>query len=446
MSNQTKNALVKDYEREPVPQEKRKGWGRLSLVWLGGIIALSATALGGALGGGMAFNEAVIASFIGCFLLAILSALCGVVGAKTGLSTPIVSMFALGRYGSYAVSIIIAIALFGWFGVQLDLFGSSLHYVIQEVFGASVHPKILIVIGGVLMTTTAFVGYKAIEKLSIISVPLLGLLLVASVVKVLEEKSLSEVLDAPLSGDPLTIGVSVSLIIGSLATGAIIGPDISRYARSTKDAVISSFVGFFGGFSIVLILAAILAKATTQVDIVAIMLGLGWGTAGMLILILAQWTTNDNNLYSSALGFAVVFKKVPKYALTIVAGIIGTVLAVAGIYDNFIPFLIFLSALIPPIGGVYAGNYLLNREKFSYENLGNVKNADSVGIAIWMIATLVAFATTPSPTGFGLFTLTGASGFDAFLVAFVLQLIASKVQKNKELGSAQLENQGRKIG
>lgn len=446
MSNQNKKPLVKDYEREPVPQDQRKGWGRLSLVWLGGIIALSATALGGALGGGLSLSEAVIASFIGCFLLAILSALCGVVGAKTGLSTPMVSMFALGRYGSYAVSIIIAVALFGWFGVQLDLFGSTLHYVIKDIFNVSIHPKILIVIGGILMTTTAFIGYKAIEKLSIISVPLLGILLIASLFKVMSGRSFSEVLDTPLTGDPLTIGLSVSLIIGSLATGAIIGPDISRYARSTKDAVISSFVGFFGGFSVVLIIAAILAKATAEVDIVAIMLGLGWGTAAMMILILAQWTTNDNNLYSSALGFAVVFKKVPKYALTITAGIIGTVMAVAGIYDSFIPFLIFLSALIPPIGGVYVGNFLLNRDKFNYKNLENVKNVNLVGIVIWGIASLVAFATTPSPNGFGLFTLTGASGFDAFLVAFVLQLIASKVLKDKQQSHVQLENQGRKIG
>jgi cytosine permease len=446
MSNQNKKPLVKDYEREPVPQDQRKGWGRLSLVWLGGIIALSATALGGALGGGLSLSEAVIASFIGCFLLAILSALCGVVGAKTGLSTPMVSMFALGRYGSYAVSIIIAIALFGWFGVQLDLFGSTLHYVIKDIFNVSIHPKILIVIGGILMTTTAFIGYKAIEKLSIISVPLLGILLIASLFKVMSDRSLSEVLDTPLTGDPLTIGLSVSLIIGSLATGAIIGPDISRYARSTKDAVISSFVGFFGGFSVVLIIAAILAKATAEVDIVAIMLGLGWGTAAMMILILAQWTTNDNNLYSSALGFAVVFKKVPKYALTITAGIIGTVMAVAGIYDSFIPFLIFLSALIPPIGGVYVGNFLLNRDKFNYKNLANVQNVNLVGIVIWGIASLVAFATAPSPNGFGLFTLTGASGFDAFLVAFVLQLIASKVLKNKQQSYVQVENQGRKIG
>lgn len=444
MVNKNEANLVQDFELEPVPQDKRKGWGKLSIVWIGGIVALSATALGGALGGGLSMTDAVIASFVGCFILAILSALCCVVGAKTGLSTSLVSMFALGRYGSYAVSVIVAIALFGWFGVQLDLFGTSLHNVIVDVFNLNINPKILVVIGGILMTTTAFIGYKAIEKLSLIAVPLLGILLVGSLIKVMNGKSFSEVTAAPIMGDPLTIGLSISLIIGSLAIGAIIGPDISRYAKSPKDAIIASFVGFFVGFSIVLIIAAILAKATAQVDIVSIMLGLGWGTGAMLVLILAQWTTNDNNLYSSALGFSVIFKKTPKYILTIAAGFIGTMMAVGGIYDNFIPFLVFLSALIPPIGGIYVGDFIMNRKKYHFENLSAMKNLHFVSISIWIIATLIAFMTTPSPNGFGLFTLTGASGFDAFIVAFVLQLIAGKVMQNTNeqlISSAQ----GRKI-
>lgn len=443
MKTRTEPELVQDFELEPVPEDKRKGWGKLSIVWIGGIVALSATALGGALGSGLSMPDAIISTLVGAFLLAIVSALCCVVGAKTGLSTSLVSMFALGRYGSYAVSIVVAIALFGWFGVQLDLFGTSLHNVLIDVFNLNIHPKILVVVGGVLMTTTAFIGYKAIEKLSLVAVPLLGILLFGSLFKVMKGRSLSEVADVPLIGDPLTIGLSISLVIGSLAIGAIIGPDISRYAKSSKDAIIASFIGFFGGLSIVLIIAAILAKATSQVDIVEIMLGLGWGTGAMLVLILAQWTTNDNNLYSSALGFSVVFRKTPKYILTISAGFIGTMMAVWGIYDNFIPFLVFLSALIPPIGGIYVGDFLLNRKKYHFDNLSSMKNLHYGSIAIWVVATLVAFMTTPAPNGFGLFTLTGASGFDAFLIAFALQLIVSKVMQ-QTTNQLILANQGRK--
>lgn len=442
MAKRFDEKLTQDFEREPVPQDKRKGWLKLSLVWMGAIVALSAIVLGGSLGNGLTMPQAVVATLIGCFLLSVVSALCSMVGAQTGLSTAFVSRFSLGKYGSYAVSAVIAIALFGWFGVQVDLFGASLHNILLDVFNVSVPTKLLVVLGGILMTSTAFFGYKAIEKLSFLAVPLLGILLIASLVRVLSGQSMSEVLAVPPTGDPLTIGVSISLIIGSLAVGAIIGPDIARYAKTPKDAVVSSFVGFFGGFSVVLLIAAVLAKATSQTDIVSIMLGLGWGTGAMLILILAQWTTNDNNLYSSALGFSVIFKNIPKSVLTIIAGFIGTAMAVGGIYQYFIPFLTFLSALIPPIGGVYVADYLMNRKKYTFANLASLPNINYIGVTIWASASLVAFMTTPAPTGFGFFTLTGASGFDAFLVAFALQAVASKVLQNNKQPDLILNQRG----
>ncbi len=426
--------LIEDYELDRVPDEKRQGWLKQTMVWIAGIIALSATALGGALGSGMDLQQAIIVSIIGTFLLSLLSALCCIVGAKTGLSTALVSSFALGRYGSMAVSVVIALSLFGWFGVQLDLFGSSLNKVISDVFGLNISPTILMIIGGILMTLTACIGYKAIEKLSIIAVPLLAILLIGSVYMTSRSFTFNQLNDMSITSDPLTMGMGISSVIGSLAVGAIIGPDISRYAKSAKDAAISAFLSYFIGYSIVLIIAAVLAKATSEVDVVAIMIGIGWGTGGMLVLIFAQWTTNNTNIYSSALGFSVIFRKVPKYILTIIAGIIGTALAVLGIYDHFIPFLNVLSVLIPPIGGIYTADFIFRHREYHFSNINNVSNVRVLSVLNWVVASAVAFMTTPSPTGFGLFSLTGAAGIDAFLVAFIIQSILgfSYIKNNKE--------------
>ncbi|GEN29981.1 cytosine permease [Cerasibacillus quisquiliarum] len=426
-----KNKLIDDYELEPVPDDKRKGWVKLTLVWIAGIIALSATALGGALGSGMSLNEAIVSTLIGTFLLSLISVICCIVGAKTGLSTSLVSSFALGRYGSMAVSVIIAISLFGWFGVQLDLFGSSLNKVILDVFNVNISPSLLMIIGGILMTITATIGYNAIEKLSVLAVPLLAILLIGSVYVVSSSFTYAELNTAPLTSTPLTIGMGISVVIGSLAVGAIIGPDISRYAKSVKDAVISSMLGYFVGYSIVLIISAILAKATSEVDVVAIMIGIGWGTGGMLVLILAQWTTNNTNLYSSALGFSVVFRRVSKYVLTIIAGLIGTAFAIAGIYTQFIPFLNVLSILIPPIGGVYTADFIFRHKQYSFNNIDKIPKIRLSSLLTWTLASIVAFMTTPAPTGFGLFTLTGASGVDAFLFAFTLQFIRGLIGQRR---------------
>src|SRR5699024_8178682 len=331
-----KTNLLEDYEIEPVPQEKRQSWVKLSLVWTAGIIALSATALGGALGSGMSLEQAIISAGIGAFIMSLLNAFSGFVGDRTGLSTAMVSTFALGRYGSFLVSLVIAISLFGWFGVQLDLFGSSLYAVINSVFGIEINKIWLIILGGILMTVTSMIGYKALEKLSVFAVPLLAFLLIGSAFIVLKSYNITELINAPITGETISFGAGISIIIGSLAIGIIIAPDFSRYSKSSTDTLIASLLSSFLGYLIVLVLAVFLAKATSQTDVVQIMISIGWGTGGMLVLILAQWTTNNSNLYSSSLAFSVVFKNIPKYIITIFAGIVGTLFAITGIYENFI--------------------------------------------------------------------------------------------------------------
>lgn len=418
--------LIEDYEIKPVPKEERQGWFQLTMVWTAGIIALSATALGGALGSGMSLNQAIISAGIGAFILAILNALSGFVGNKTGLSTAMVSTFALGRYGAFLVSIVIAVALFGWFGVQLDLFGSSLYTVIESVFDVEVNKTLLVIFGGALMTITSMIGYKALEKLSIVAVPLLAILLIGSAIIVLKNYNVEALIQAPLTGDVITFGAGISIVIGSLAIGIIIAPDFSRYSKSSKDTLIASLLSYFLGYAIVLILAVFLAKATAEVDVVAIMIGIGWGTGGMLVLILAQWTTNNTNLYSSSLAFSVVFKSIPKYIITIFAGIVGTAFAISGIYQNFIPFLSVLSIMIPPLGGIYVADFFKRHQKYHFEYIDHIIKFNFYSISIWVIAILFALMTSEKPIGFGLFTLTTVPAIDAYIIAFVLQFFVSK--------------------
>ena len=169
-----------------------------------------------------------------------------------------------------------------------------------------------------------------------------------------------------------------------------------------------------------------MAKATTEVDVVAIMIGIGWGTGGMLVLILAQWTTNNTNLYSSALGFSVVFKTVPKYIITILAGVVGTTFAITGIYTNFITFLNILSIMIPPVGGIYAADYIIRRSAYDFAKVNDIKKVNPYSLIIWAIAIFAAFATSAAPLGFEWFTLTNAPAMDAFLLAFILQMAVRK--------------------
>jgi cytosine permease len=420
------SALLRDYERHPVPAPMRKPWWTMTLVNVAVAVNVGALLFGAHLAANLTFAESIGAIVFGSLLVAVIAAGCAVIGARTQLSTAMISRSVFGEFGARIVSLLLASTLFGWFGVQAGFFGSSAAALIENVWERDVDTWLLALMGGVLMTSTAVLGYRAIEKLSVISVPLLLGLLAVSLGSVFREQSLGQLLAAEPSGH-MTMGLATSLVAGTFIVGAVLAPDVTRWARSTRDAMLSVFVGFFAGSVVMLGMAVVLATATGTGDAVQVFLRLGMGASALLILILAQWTTNDSNLYSSALGFSVVFRSVPKWQLSIAAGLIGTALAVLGIYSRLIPFLSVLTAVITPLSGIFVAEYfLLKRGRGS-------GTAETGPVMVWRsfppwgLAALVAFATTPAAGGGpGWLTLTGLPGLDGFLVAAGLQYVLGR--------------------
>ncbi|OAK68080.1 cytosine permease [Lederbergia galactosidilytica] len=416
-----------DYERQPVPINERKKWYSISLVWIAVGIDLSAMLFGAELGAGMNFQDALISVVIGSTILGVLAAFCAYVGAVTGLSTSMISKFTFGANGAKFVSLFLAISLLGWFGVQTGFFAENAFAAIKGVAGWEIPLPLLAGIGGILMMTTAVLGYRAIEKLSSWSVPLLLILVVLSVVLAIRKYGASE-LSAPVE-NVFSMGMAISLVISVFVVGAVISPDVSRWARTKKDAILASFFGFFFGNSFMIVIAMILSRIMDESDLTTIMITVGLGIPGILVLILAQWTTNTNNAYSSGLSLAVIFSKTNKVVLTIIAGVIGTLLAVLGIYDYFIDFLTIMTMFIAPIGGVYTASYYIGGQKlFKQENHQAVK---MLPLLAWALGTFISWLTMEGPIGLELFTLTTISSVDSFLIAFLFQAIFLILMKQR---------------
>lgn len=94
-----------------------------------------------------------------------------------------------------------------------------------------------------------------------------------------------------------------------------------------------------------------------QSDISDVLMNQGMIVWAMIILGLNIWTTNDNALYASGLGFSNI-TRLPKKIMVIVNGIIGTLLALY-LYNNFVGFLNVLNSMLPSIGGVLIADYFL---------------------------------------------------------------------------------------
>lgn len=430
----TEAIFKNDYAREPVPFVQRRGWIALGLIWFGVGIDLSSVFLGSALASGLSLQNAIAAILIGSFILGIIAALCSYIGARTGCSFPMITRFAFGEHGSKVIIILLSLTVFGWFGVSAGFFGVSAQATIESVMGISISEKWLVLIGGLLMTLTATIGYHGLEKLSLFAVPLMTAMLGVLLYQVLTPVDPTGPSPALPLTEPLSMGIAISLVVSIFLEAAITSPDISRWAKSTRDAILCGFFGFFIGNAIMISVAVILAKFAGTEDVIQVMLTLGWGFLAVTLLILAQWTTNDNNLYSLSLGLSILFKKTPKYILTIVGGLLGTGLAVWGIYENFISFLILLAPLSGPIGGIYLVEYFfLNKQRFQFVFIQNhqLPSVNGLAFAVWGLASGIAYATTPAPEGFGLFYFTTIPALDGFVAAVILHFALGKAFSTK---------------
>lgn len=83
----------------------------------------------------------------------------------------------------------------------------------------------------------------------------------------------------------------------------------------------------------------------------------------LTVLIVATWTTNVMNAYSSGLAINQLlhWPQERRQVATLIAGVLGCVLAASGILNSFMSFLMLLTITIPPIAGVLVSDYWIAR-------------------------------------------------------------------------------------
>ncbi|MBS6430919.1 cytosine permease [Enterococcus raffinosus] len=420
-----------NYERERVPEKDRKRWLSISMVWIAIGIDLSGMFMGVALSQGMAFWTAIAAVAIGSIILGVLAIGTTYIGAKAGLSTGMISRISFGKKGASLMGAIMGISSLGWFGVQIGFFAENIGSAISQLTSTTVPSWLLSLIGGGLMMLSAFWGYQAIEKLCTYSVPLLAALIIIATIMSINKNGASG-LAIPPQASTISFGLAVSLVIGVYMVGVVMAPDVARWAQNPKQAMIAGFVGFTIGNSFMIIISLILVKVMKTADLTAVFFALGLGIPSILVLTLAQWTTNTNNLYSASLDFSIVFKRVNPKVITVICGSLGILMAMFGIYGMFENFLSIVTVLVSPIAGIYMIDYFLYKEKYEFSYEEKLQDYYPVSIISWVIGSTVAFMTSQPPAGFGLFTLTNISALDGIIVAGICYFVLTKLTKGRK--------------
>ena len=317
-------------------------WLSQGAVWIGCGFCLAAISTGGILANGLGFKDMVIAAILGAVILTIIAATVGIVGAKTHLSSSMGSRFCFGTNGARIFGLILALSNFGWFAFQADLFGNTVVTLVKETGGPELPQTLFTVLGALAMMLTAIIGYKGIKMLSNVAVPLLFILSIVAVALTLKQVPFSEIVSSgPVEAAiPLTVGVAA--VVGNFAVGVTIVSDFTRYSKRPKDSVIGCLLGYFIGYLPILFLGALFTYAFQNWNIVEVMIAqLGLGIIAAIVLILAQWTTNDNNLYSSVLGLSnAINGKFPyvRWKLTLIVGLVSTVISAIGVQKYYMNF------------------------------------------------------------------------------------------------------------
>jgi len=403
-----------DYASEPVPASARRGIVSMSAVMLGFTFFAASMWTGGTLGLGFKlWPDLILVILFGNLILGIYGALLGNAAATTNLSTHVLARYAFGVNGSKLPSFMLAFTQIGWFGVGVAMFA----YPINKFTGAPV--PLLIVIGGILMTLTVVIGFKAIEWISKIAVPAIIILGVMSVTKAISSAGGLAPLLALRPESDMTLSIGISLAVGSFISGATLTPDFVRFAKTKKIGGSATIIGFTFGNSLMFLFGAFGAMATGLSDISEVLAAQGLLGAGIALLALNIWTTNDNALYAAGLGLTNI-TGLKRQHLTIVGGILGTVFAVF-LYNNFVGWLTFLSVSLPPIGGIIIADfYFRAKQKYPEPKNHSFKSINWSAIIAW-VSAIGASKLSPAD---GLLSI---APLNAIITAIVVYVIASNL-------------------
>lgn len=353
---------IDDYPVNRVPLNVRLPFFNVALVHIGMLTALDQFMLGAVLGHSMTLGQAFLAIFIGSAIFGVVTVGLGYAGMKEGMSGSLLARWCgFGRIGSVLIGLVIAISLIGWFGVQNAVFAKALNFAMADRLGFGWSAAL----SGIALTLLVAFGFRALRFTAKIAVPMFVIVVGYISIMTLSGHNIAELIASAPNGEAISISAGATMVVGGCIVASLITPDMTRYSQKGKHVFWMTMLSIIVGEFIVNGLAIIIARALNTADVVTIM-SQAAGGIGLIAVIFSTLRVNDINLYSSSLGIAnaiegVTGKKLRYVSITLVIGLIGTLLSVAGILDRFIDFLTLLGVLFPPIIGVMLVDYYILR-------------------------------------------------------------------------------------
>ncbi|TRO17171.1 cytosine permease [Ectopseudomonas mendocina] len=378
-----------DYPLSEVPNGARKGLFSTAILLFGFTFFTATMFAGGKIGMAFDFTTLLWAAVIGNLLLGLYAAVLGLIACRSGLNSVLMGRFCFGEVGSKLSDMLLGFTQIGWYAWGT----ATIAIVLVKILGLSESLTIpLMVLFGFGFCLTAFIGYKGLDMLSRVAVPAMLVLLVVSLwIATRDIGGLSGLL-AVEPKESMSLSVAITLVFGTFVSGATQATNWTRFAMSGRVAVLASLFGFFIGNGLMIVAGAYGAIVYQQPDVVEVLVLQGLSMAAVVMLFLNLWTTQDNTIYNFAAAGCNLLRTGKRKTVTLVGAGIGTLLAIGGMYELLIPFLILLGSIIPPIGGVIMADYFYgHRGRYPKLFDANLPAFNWVGLGAYFAGALCAY-------------------------------------------------------
>ena len=405
-----------DYTLENVPQEGRKSFISIFIVLLGFTFLSTTMAAGAQIGVSFDFSNLMVILITGTAILSVYAALMCWISAKTGLNAVLLARVTLGKAGAKWADVLLGGTQIIWYAVQTAYLG----LVFSAALGLEQYFIPITIFWGLFTGAFAIRGTRGMEVVAYLSLPAFLYLAYKLPQLSVQQAGGFQALLAINPGGTMPFVTAVTIVIGTFVSGATNTPNWARFGKTPFKGFLAGLLAFAIG-TLVMVFAGMLGGLAIQNgDMIEVMVSLGIVFMAMIILIFNIWTTNTATAYAIGVASSEMFDKPNKEPFVIAGVIIGTVIAILGIYDWFIPFLGYLGIFIPPLGGIIIGDHLCN-----WMNI--MPTVDSIEFklvrkanwAAYLAATALAYIS--SLIDFGIPTINGV--VSAVVLAFVANRI-----------------------
>lgn len=350
-------AIDPDYPVTPVPRSARRSFFSIAVVLLGFTVFTPTMLAGASLGAAFSLSQLILVVLLGSAVLGTYVAMMGWVGARSGLTTVVMSRYTFGTGGAKLASILLGGTQIGWYGVVVGTIGDLTAQAFGwESWGAR---AAVMIVTSALMCVTACYGYRGMYWVSLVSTPLILILAVWVMVRSLEQVGGWAGLAAVAPTTTMSVAVAVTTVVGTFVSAGTQAPNWTRFARTGRQAVLACVIGFLVGNGLMIFFGAVGAMTTGEGDFVLVLFNMGLIGWGLFLLFGNLWKSNADTAYAFGVAGAELFDKPRKLPFVVAGSVIGTVLALTGVHNHLVDYLVLLGVFIPPLGGVIIGDFLV---------------------------------------------------------------------------------------